>query len=192
MQKKRPNEKTIFEYASIRNKSGVRVHRDFEGIAFCIRGLDKANKGERRPHMLYLYVKGNFIVATNGARLHEYRLKEKLPEGFYSVIKKLKTFIIICHEHDVAEKYPAWKKLIPNKSQLNIDRTDLRNVVVIDNNNDETLFQLNKLASHPIRFDYIKALENGMTLKYYEEDKSMFYFNNYDDTMRAIVMGMSP
>ena len=182
-------ERTMYEYQG--HSDAFSLNPDIEGIHFCIRALKKQAKTDKRPHIRHLFVKDNLMVATDGSRLHEYRLKAKIPDGFYSVVLKHKKHIVLAHEPDInMDLYPKWEEILPTEDQFNIDSKEIRDVIVTDDRTNLTLYQLNNMADFPVNYKYIEDMENGMTLKYFSNDKNMFYFINYEGTMKALIMGM--
>jgi len=179
----RPFKKTIYEYKTFQIKGQLTINPDIEGLLFCARALS-SNRNDKRKIFNHLYVKGNFIVGTNGARLHEYKLKERIPNGFYAVLVKNKRHVVLCQEK-IIDEYPKWKSLFPNKTQL----IDTENITIDKVNFDRTMYQLNNISKFPVNISFIKDLEDFMQL-HFIESKDWLYFQGQGTNTRAIIMGI--
>jgi len=74
------------------------------------------DKHDRRPHVKFIYVKNGVFTATDGNRLHVYQDSLSCKDGFYSVIKRNKTNVILKFEGagDVG-MYPETESLLSTK-----------------------------------------------------------------------------
>jgi len=80
-------------------------HPNFDGIKWVL-GVTSL-KGDVRNHIRYTYVKGGDFVKTDGGRLHKYKLKDELGDGFYEVVKNIKSEVVI----NFVEDQEGWQYL---------------------------------------------------------------------------------
>ncbi len=64
------------------------------GNVYWVTSIKKA-KDEVRDHIRYVYVKDNTITSTDGERLHHAKLEGDYPGGFYVVVKRTRSLIIM-------------------------------------------------------------------------------------------------
>lgn len=172
---------------------------DYMGICFCARAMDKPSSYDRRLHMLYLCVRGNLMAGTNGSRLHEYKLRRKIPDGLYQIIVKTSGKIVIAFvlRSDWREghlpPYPDWLSIFPKKEE-----TDSWHMVsaMTKESFDTFVHRIFNLFERPVNIGYLRDLGYDMSAYIPKEDdepavkRGMLYFTNYEADRRAIIMSM--
>jgi len=76
-----------------------------------VAGALTKRKDERRPHVKFIHVKDGEFTATDGSRIHTYESEVSCKDGFYSVIKRCKSNVILRFE-GATEEYPEFKSLL--------------------------------------------------------------------------------
>ena len=67
-------------------------------------------KQDRRPHVKFVFVRDGVFTASDGLRLHVYHSVLNCKDGFYSVIKRIKTNVILKFEgNEDIGKYPEYE-----------------------------------------------------------------------------------
>jgi len=91
-----------------------RSQEDFYRILFVVSALDPK---DYRDHVTYLKCENNVIVGTDSKRLHETRLLyTELPDGYYEIVKKTKTTLIIDKVKELDEaQYPNYSDMLNGK-----------------------------------------------------------------------------
>lgn len=75
----------IYEY--------TKNHPDLNGLRFCLNVLIK--KGDNRVHVTRLKSDQGDVVATDGSRLHLYKMEKPLPDGLYRPLVQTQDYIIL-------------------------------------------------------------------------------------------------
>jgi len=78
------------------------------------------SKEKHRRNLQYLLVKEDAVIATDGRRLHIAHSRHPVEPGFYEVVKRTKSKVIIVKSNsDIS--YPKYENVIPHHQNIIID-----------------------------------------------------------------------
>ena len=89
-------------------------HPDMEGLSFCLKSIGKY-RHDTRNHIRHLLIKKGFVVATDGNRLHRYKLFSKYQSGLYRIFKVSKYNIVLVRTKLPISDWPKYEKLFKTK-----------------------------------------------------------------------------
>jgi len=161
-------------------------HEDTQGILFCVRAVTKDDLHYGGATNM-LCVQSGQMIATDGHRIHIYKLMNPLADGLYRVIVKTKVKITIHQEIDPPQ-FPDWERIIPQGDCVEIPQLNFTEVT-----------DLSQAFARIVR-----ALPEDVTLNYrFLEDLAdsvftakIFHQSNYtpvvftDDNKQALIMPM--
>jgi len=93
----------------------------FEGV-YWVSGIKK-DASDMRCHVRYMMVKDGKLVSTDGSQLRECEVPEGIEEGFYSVVKRIKSRIELTKAFDLCDgSFPDYEDiLVPKEEHKLID-----------------------------------------------------------------------
>ena len=105
--------------------------KDFDGIKWAI---DVRSKDDTRLNITGIKIDKGLVIATDGHRLHMYKIKRELPDGTYDVVSAT-TKLIVLESND--RPFPDYKMVIPTVTRDGIpdisalsDKSDKDNKVI--------------------------------------------------------------
>lgn len=105
----------------------------------------------------YVYIKDGWVIGTNGHHLHLYCLPEDsrydYPVGFYEILIKNKTRIVLYRNDDEVREYPDWQEVFPKHENYK-KITILNNQHFSESTYARTVRAMD--ASHTINYEYFK------------------------------------
>jgi len=163
---------------------------NFNRISFVANIIEK---DDYRDHMKYIKCEQNFIVANDGKRLHEAKLQIlrhfNIPNGYYEVIKKMKTKISIIKRKELNEcDYPLYKDLFEFKGER-IEYIYDEEVPIHQATSKLFAEIIRKMSKDTINYEYLKdVIElNKFNIDVYVTDDRI-RFEGID--IKAVIMGL--
>jgi len=87
-------------------------HPDFQVFRWLISALSKCS-GEKRYHVIHLYIENNFLICTDGKRIHTFKSKDGgYVNGYYSVILDSPDHIFLKRNENIDRDYPPIEKIL--------------------------------------------------------------------------------
>jgi hypothetical protein len=120
----------------------------------------KAPANEYRPHIITVLIRDQWVVKTDGSRIHAVLLDrpKPVPDGCYHVIKRSKRKMILVRDPDMDVKkvWPDWIKVFPKHEEHRDDHYgDLNSLIFAIMHDAEIRVNTNFIHDlFKIRYDY--------------------------------------
>ena len=143
----------------------------------------KTPKDEVRAHITHVYFKGDSFYKTDGHRLHRVKVDRDCKEGFYQVLKRTKSCMILGYNSDVNTDYPDCDPLLekPSGAELIVKQRE-------GNSSKAFAVIIRAMDGNALHYDYLNdVLASGdvfnVTIK---DSESPIHFE--DGNKAAIIM----
>lgn len=161
-------------------------HDDFKSFKFL---ADATELNEDRKAFNYIYADGKRIFSTDSRRLHI--VKNELESGYYKVLKKQATKILLHKDDDIVEgiTFPNYKSVIPkNYMEWNntIYRSNNYNIVTSSMSIIKLLREIPD--NKGLNINYLKDLMDGDWTVYFNDLLESFVFEDTSKKHTALIM----